>query len=343
VTVTDLELDKEKLPWYTKPFIWLYTIFIFLIKLGLLLWAAGALYFIKFDWPYINSILAISFTLFGIWTFWFKRNRWALLVYGVLYIVLLIWWSMILPSNDRNWRDEVAVMPRAYINGDKVRITGVRNFDYKSRHDFTVKYEEREVSISHLVGLDLYISYFMPGPVGHTFISFIFDNAPPVSISIETRPEVGQSFAPIASMFKQFELIYVVGDERDLVRVRTNFRGEQVYLYHVRISKEKLRELFLIYLRRINELADKPEFYHLLRNSCTINIIRYASKAGRLTRMNIRHFLNGLIDSYLYSSGYLKSTLPFEQLRSQSNINEQARKADKSENFSDKIRVNLPR
>ena len=63
-------------------------------------------------------------------------------------------------------------------------------------------------------------------PVSHTFLSFIFDNAPPVSISIETRPEVGEGFDPLASLFKQFELIYVVGDERDIVRVRTNYRDE---------------------------------------------------------------------------------------------------------------------
>ena len=100
-----------------------------------------------------------------------------------------------------------------------------------SRNDFTVRYEEREVQLSHLTSLDFYVSYFMEGPVGHTFVSFIFDNAPPLSISIETRPEVGEGFAPVASMFKQFELIYVVGDERDLVGVRANHRQEPIYLY----------------------------------------------------------------------------------------------------------------
>jgi hypothetical protein len=119
------------------------------------------------------------------------------------------------------WRPEVAVMPRAVIDGDRVYLTGVRNFDYRTRNDFTVRYEERELQLSHLTALDFYVSYFTEGPVGHTFVSFIFDNAPPLSISIETRPEVGEGFAPVASLFKQFELIYVIGDERDLVRVRT--------------------------------------------------------------------------------------------------------------------------
>ena len=233
-------------------------------------------------------------------------------------------------------------MPRAVINGDRVHLTGVRNFDYRTRNDFTVRYEERELQLSHLTALDFYVSYFTEGPVGHTFVSFIFDNAPPLSISIETRPEVGEGFAPVASLFKQFELIYVVGDERDLVRVRTNFRNETVYLYRLNASAVDARLLLLIYLARINELADRPEWYHLLSNSCTINIVRYANAAGREGRFDIRHLLNGLIDSYLYHSGRIDTTLPFDELRRRSQINEAALAADGAADFSERIRASLP-
>jgi len=233
-------------------------------------------------------------------------------------------------------------MPRAIIDGDRVRIMNVRNFDYRSRNDFTVRYEDREVQLSHLTGLDFYVSYWSEGMVGHTFLSFLFDNAPPLSISIETRPEVGEGFNPIASLFKQFELIYVVGDERDLVRVRTNYRNETVYLYHLNSSPADVRRLLLIYLERINELADRPEFYHLLSNSCTINIIRYANAAGRTGRFDIRHLLNGLIDSYLYHSGRVDTTLPFEELRRRSLINTAAQAADNAPDFSERIRAGLP-
>ena len=119
---------------------------------------------------------------------------------------------------------------------------------------------------------------------------------------------MGEGFAPVASLFKQFELIYVVGNERDLVRVRTNYRGEPVYLYRLNTSAEDVRRLLLVYLSRINELADHAEFYHLLTNSCTINIIRYANAAGRVGSFNIRHLLNGLIDGYLYLSGRMNSS-----------------------------------
>jgi len=235
-------------------------------------------------------------------------------------------------------------MPRAFIEGDHVRITGVRNFDYRSRNDFTAHYEEREVDLSHLTGLDFFVSYWSEGPVAHTFVSFVFDNAAPLSISIETRPEVGRGFEPIASMFKQFELIYVVGEERDLVGVRAIHRQETVYLHQLNTSLADARRLLLVYLARINELADRPEFYNLLTNSCTINIIRYANAAGRRGRFDIRHLFNGLIDSYLYYSGRVDTTLPFDELRRRSLINEDAQAADGAPEpeFSHRIRASLP-
>ena len=336
--------DEEKLSiaWYWTPVYWLFYTIRFLFKSGLIVWAGLAIYFSNLPWEAVRLILAILFAGFGVWTLWFKHKSGMLLIFAILYVALIAWWVSIQPSHNRDWRAEVAVMPRAIIHGDNVHFIGFRNFDYRSRDDFTIRYEERDVSLSHLKGVDLYLSYWMPGPVGHTFLSFIFDNAPPVSISIETRPEVGESFAPVSSMFKQFELIYVVGDERDLVRVRTNYRGEKVFLYHIKISPENARALFMVYLKRINELAYQAEFYHLLSNSCTINILRYANAAGREGRLDIRHFLNGWFDSYLYYKGWLNTSIPFEELRNRSQINQAAQAADKSPDFSQLIRASLP-
>jgi hypothetical protein len=218
----------------------------------------------------------------------------------------------------------------------------VRNFDYRTTDNFTVRYEDREVLLSHLTALDFFVSYWMPGPVAHTFVSFIFDNAPPVCVSIEARPEIGRGFEPIASIFKQFGLIYVVGDERDVVRVRTNFRGEDVYLYRIQASPENLRILFLIYLDRINQLADRPEFYRLFSNSCTINIVRYARNAGKLRDFDIRFWLNGYADRGLYRAGLLNSNLSFEELRRRSGINDAAQAADDAPDFPQRIRASLP-
>jgi len=314
----------------------------FLCQVLLIAWATLAIYYSNLPWTALRLSLAIAFAAFAIWALWFSRQRRMPGVVGALFLGVVAWWISIPPSHDREWRPEVAVMPRAVIDGDRVRITGVRNFDYRNRNDFTVRWEEREVSLSHLTALDFYVSYFTEGPVGHTFVSFIFDNAPPLSISIETRPEVGEGFAPVASLFKQFELIYLVGDERDLVGVRTNHRREPVYLYRLNTSADDARRLLLVYLKRINELADRPEFYHLLTNSCTINIVRYANAAGRAGRFDIRHLLNGLIDSYLYHSGRVDTTLPFDELRRRSLINEAARAADGASDFPERIRASLP-
>jgi hypothetical protein len=314
----------------------------FVCQALLIAWAILAIYYSNLPWAGLRLGLAAAFAAFAIWALWLSRQRYMSLAFAVLFLGVVAWWISISPSHHRPWRPEVAVMPRAVIDGDRVHLTGVRNFDYRSRNDFTVRYEEREVRLSHLTGIDFYVSYWSEGLVGHTFLSFIFDDAPPLSISIETRPEVGEGFAPIASLFKQFELIYVVGEERDLVGVRANQRREAIYLYRLNTSPESARRLLLIYLARINELAERPEFYHLLSNSCTINIVRYANAAGRTGHVDIRHYFNGLFDSYLYRSGRVDTTLPFDELRRRSQINEAAQAADGAPDFSERIRASLP-
>jgi hypothetical protein len=313
-----------------------------LVRLLLITWASLAIFYSNLPSAGLRAALAIAFAASAIWLLWLARDRRAPAAFVVLFLGVLAWWVTISPSHDRPWRPEVAVMPRATIDGDHVRITGVRDFDYRSLNDFTVRYEEREIQLSHLTALDFFVSYWREGLVGHTFLSFIFDNAPPLSISIETRPEVGEGFDPIGSMFKKFELIYVVGDERDLVRLRTNFREETVFLYRLNSSPDDVRRLLMVYLKRIDELADHPEFYHLLSNSCTINIIRYLNAAGRSGRLDIRHVLNGLIDNYLYYSGRVDTTLPFAELRARSRINDAAQAADNAPDFSERIRASLP-
>ncbi|MGA7407619.1 MAG: DUF4105 domain-containing protein [Pseudolabrys sp.] len=313
-----------------------------LCQVLLITWCALAIYYSNLPWSGLRLAAAVCFAAVAIWVVWISRLPRKSLIFFALCLGVIVWWILIPPSHDRPWRPDVAIMPRVVVDGDRVRITGVRDFDYRSLNDFHVHYGDREVQLSHLTGLDFFVSYWSEGLVGHTFLSFIFDNAPPLSISIETRPEVGEGFNPIASLFKQFELIYVVGNERDLVRVRTNYRKETVYLYRLNSSPEHVRRLLLVYLERINELADRPEFYHLLSNSCTINIIRYANAAGRAGSFDIRHLLNGLIDSYLYHSGRVDTTLPFDELRRRSLINAVAQAADNAPDFSERIRASLP-
>src|SRR5262249_6174209 len=303
-----------------------------------------AIYYSNLPWAWTRVALAGVFAGFAVWALWVKRGAKPRLAFAVAFAAVAVWWVCIPASHDRPWRREGAGLPQAGVDGARVRLTGFRNFTYRSEDDFDVRYEQREVSLAHLVSVDLFVSYWKIGPVAHTFVSFSFDDdTPPVCVSIEARPEVGERFNPLASMFKQLELIYVVGDERDIVRVRTDHRGEEVFLYRIRATPEGARRLFRIYLDRVNELADRPEWYHLLKNNCTINIIRYARPAGAApARCAHRHPLNGLIDRYLYGAGVVDTSLGFEELRRRSHINAAARAAGDAEDFSARIRASLP-
>jgi Domain of unknown function (DUF4105) len=325
--------------WMSKLLSWTGAGLVFLFRLGLVGWGTLAIYWSNLPWSWARLTLAVVFLLFGIWALWFVRKPAA---FALAFLVVLSWWWLIPPSDDRDWREEVAVKPRVEIDGDRILIRNVRNFDFRSRDDFTARYEDREVFLSHLVGVDFFLSFWMEGPVGHTWVSFVFDNAPPLSISIETRPEKGEGFDPLASMFKQFELIYVIGDEHDVVGLRTNHRSEETFLYHVVASPEAARRLFLVYLERVNELADGPEWYNLISNNCTLNIVRYMNRAGREGNFRPSHLLNGLFDGYLFNAGFLDTSMSFEELRKRSRITEAAQAAANTENFFQRIRKELP-
>jgi Domain of unknown function (DUF4105) len=334
-------LRSSLVPWPLKPLAWWWSVLKFLLRFLLLAWATLALYWSSLPRAWLRMALAIAFLLFGIYALWVKRTLRTSLVFAGLFLVVVALYHSIQPSFDRPWQTEVAVLPEALRDGDRVLLKNFRNFDYRSTTDFTPHYESREVLLSHLTSLDFYISYWIPGPIAHTFVTFNFDNAPPVCVSIEARRQIGQGFDPVASLFKQFGLIYVVGDERDIVRVRTNYRHEDVYLYRVETSSENARKLFLVYLDRINELAKRPEFYHLLSNSCTINIVRYARIAGKLQQFDIRFWLNGYSDRGLYRAGLLNPKLSFEELRRRALINSLAQAAGDAPDFSQRIRAFL--
>lgn len=342
MTTGALRPAQKRASWLTRLLSWLRATLWFLLRVGFVVWATLAIWFSDLPGAWLRIGLAAAFLAFSAWALWTRRSAAKLAAFAAVYLVVLAAWSTIEPSHDREWRPEVAVMPRMAIDGDRVRISGVRNFDFRSRDDFEVRFEDREVSLSRMTGVDFYVSYWAEGPVGHTFLSFLFEDAPPLGVSIETRPEIGEGFDPLGSLFKQFELVYIVADEQDLVGLRASHRDEEVFLYHTRISPEFARRLFLVYADRINHLADDAEWYDLLSNSCTVNIIRYANKAGREGRFNIRHLLNGLIDQYIYSAGVVDTSLPFDELRRRSRITAAAQAAAGAEDFSARIREGLP-
>ena len=285
------------------------------------------------------------FVAFSVWAWFALRYRinWRFRIAWLGIVILSTTWFISLqPSHARNWKPEVSVIPRIEIHGDRARITAYRDFIYRSRDDFDVRHHERELDLGKLKSVDLFISYWNNGPMAHTFLSFGFEDAEPVCVSIEARPEIGERFGALPGLLKRFELFYVVGSERDIVRVRTNHRDERVIMYRLLVSETDARRLFEVYARQINRLAEVPEFYHLFRNNCTMNIVRNAEAAGRTSDFDFRMVLNGRVDHYLYEAGLISQDLHFDALRERAEITRIAQRAG-NDSFSNDIRDGLPR
>jgi hypothetical protein len=265
------------------------------------------------------------------------------LVILAAFAVVVCAWLAVPPSNDRDWQPDVAELPWAETQGDRMLVHNVRNADYRSETDFTVHYEDRELDLSKLRSLDLFLIYWGSPSIAHTIMSWGFEGDEFLAISIETRKEVGESYSAVRGFFRQYELFYVVADERDVVRLRTNYRGEDVYVYRLDAPPEGARGLLLGYFAAINGLRDEPKWYNALTENCTTAIQRIARPLQRRSWLSWKLFLNGYLDELAYDIGALDRSLPFAELKAKSRVNERARAAGDDPRFSVRIREGLPR
>jgi hypothetical protein len=308
-----------------------------------ILWCALALYY---------SNLPTSLRFWAAWVFAaasiaaliFLKPRWR--AWGgflaIVTAVLVYYWGFIPPSNDRHWRKDVSVLPWVEIDGSRATIHNIRNSDYRTATDFDLHHYDRTFDASKLRSMDFFMCFWAPMPFCHTMMSFDFGGGDILCVSIETRPEEHETYSALASCFKQYELIYVAGDERDLVRSRTNFRDEAVYLYHIDTTPEAMRRVFLGYCRRMNDLKAHPEWYYILTRNCTTDIPRRDGQSRWSLPESWKVILNGFVDQYLYREGSLDRRLPLVELRKVGHIDTRARNADKDREFSKAIRVGIP-
>jgi hypothetical protein len=318
---------------------------LWLVLIALTGWAALAIYYSNL--PSVgrvagSALFAIAAVVILVWVRPWRR---AVALYIAGFAVVLLWWLAIPPNNDRNWQPEAAVLPFATFDGDRVTVHNIRNFDYRSETDFTPAYYDKTFDVRTLESVDLIAVYWMGPAIAHTFLSFGFEGGDHLAISIETRKEQGEDYSTIKGFFKQYELFYVVADERDVIRLRTNYRDnppQDVYLYRVRVPLEYGQRLFLEYMREINLLKEQPEFYNTLTTNCTTTI-------WRNTRINPVHLafswkllLSGYVPEYLYDLGRLDASLPFAELSARSRINARALSAGQNPDFSRLIREGLP-
>jgi hypothetical protein len=290
----------------------------------------------------LGVALWVGLTLALLMALWHGRAVLALAGFAVAFLALLIWWQRIAPSNDRLWADDVAQMTTGTVDGTHVTLHNVRNFEWRSNTDYTQRWETRDYDIDHLNSLDMIMSYWAGPAIAHLLISFGFDDGAHVVFSVEIRREKHESFSEIGGFFKEFELSILAADERDVIRVRTNVRGEDDYLYRIRMPVEDIRALFLSYIGQANALVNQPRFYNTITVNCTTLVYHMMQHIVGYLPLDYRLLLSGYIPGYVYRVGGLDDRFSLAELRALGRITERAKKADRSGSFSADIRRGIP-
>lgn len=268
-----------------------------------------------------------------------RRSLWPLAGYGLAMLALLIWWWNIHPSNNRVWADDVAHLLRGEVHGHRVTLHNVRDFDWRSDSDYDARWETRDYDLDHLVSADAILSYWDSRAIAHAMISFGFDDGRHVVFSVEIRKKKGEAFSEIGGFFKQFEMILVAADEHDIVRVRTNVRGEDDYLYPMTLERDTMRALFLSYVEAANRLAERPAFYNTITSNCTTLVYRMARQLNPGLPMDIRLLLTGYLQGYLRDNGAIDASQPADVQRAAARITDKARRTGPTDDFSRAIRA----
>ncbi len=314
---------------------WMWKAFLAMIVAIVLLWTSGAAYF---DGP--SKPLAVALTILVLAVLIFARPWWRkALMFAGWFVPVVVWWLTLKPSNYRDWQPDVAQTAWAEIKDDEVTLHNVRNCDYRSATDYTPRWETRTVRLSQITGIDMAICYWGSPYMAHPIVSFQFADAPPLCFSIEARKEAGEKYSALGGFYRRFELIYLVADERDVIRLRTNHReGEDVYLYRLTITPDKARVRFMDYITAINELREQPRWYNAATTNCTTSIRAQHDPAKRMP-WDWRILVNGKGDEMMFERGVLETGgLPFPELRAHARINDAARLDGGSVDFSRRIR-----
>lgn len=292
-------------------------------------------------WGLLGAISA--FTL--LWHHQARHRRNLLATYMLSAALLLLWWHNITPSHNRDWADDVAHLLESEIQGNEVRLHNVRNFEWRTETDYTPNWESRSYNLNQLVSADLILSYWMGPHVAHTLVSFGFADGQQLVFSLEIRKERHESFSAIGGFFRQFEQVLIAADERDLIRTRSNARGEDVYLYRLVIPPAQLRTLFLGYLEAAEGLRTAPDFYHTLTSNCTTIVFDLARHIAPGIPLDYRLILSGHFAEYAYDLGALVPEYSYTQLQQLGYINARAKSSDNNDkqDFSQLIRQGVPK
>lgn len=309
------------------------------------IWCSLALWFRLPGEELARGAGAIAYAAFGLVVLiaLFRRFQLRPVIFFIAgFCAVLVWWNTIIPPKFADWAPDVSRQVTGKIEGDELILTNVRNFHWRSDSDYTEIWESRSYDLSKLRSLDLFLSYWAGPEMAHLIFSFGFQDEQYLAWSIEVRRRKGGQFSPIDDLFKSNPLIIVAADERDVVRVRSNVRAEDVQLYRLKTPPEVARKLLAGYVADANQLADNPVFYNSLMTNCTTAVVKLMRSLGAVLPLDWRLFINGFLPDYIYKMEGLASDMPLAEIKRLSHIRQRALAADDSPNFSTLIRVGTP-
>lgn len=311
------------------------------------IWGGFALWF-QFPGNVVAKVVAILvWCVPSIWAvragFGPKRRWHSLAVFGAVFALMLVWWATISPRQDRQWADDVAQPLHARIEGNRLLIDNVRDFRWRSKTDYDVRWERREYDLSQVQSVDMILSYWMGPAIAHTLVSFGFADGRQLVLSLEIRKEKDESFSALGGFFRKFEAVLVASDERDIVRVRSNVRGEDVYLYRLHgLSPDDMRGLLEVYVERAQQLEQTPRFYNTLTSNCTTVVFELVRHIVPVLPMDYRLLLSGYLGEYAADVGGLTPGVDYARLQQRGYINPRAQAVGDVADFSSRIRQGVP-
>ena len=319
----------------------LYTLFGILIPI-LFIWGNLVIHFTFNEYisPFCNIIFALG-TL-GIFLFMKSLGN-AVQVFGGVSTALLLWFIFLPASNERNFMPQSAVPPEPVIEDNILTVKNFRHFKFKNGKVSSADYKNEVFDLNEIQGTDMLLSYWDGHrAIGHTFVSFRFSDGRALCVSVEIRLEPGESFHPASGMFKQFEIIYVMGDERDMIRLRTEHRKEEVFFYPMTLTKEQSKAFLVSIAKAAARVYHKPEFYHSIGKNCTTTMINHLNETSHFNiPATKKYILNGISDFYAYQMKGIPYDLPFDTVKRCGYITPLVNKLPLDENFSTEIRTTV--
>jgi hypothetical protein len=312
-----------------------------MIALGGLHALAALLYFSRERWALPGPLAWVSLTAACV-VLRQHEPLGGLLVFGGALLLWTLWWVSIRPATRLQWVPEDARQATGAIAGDQLLVHHVRNFLWRDKRDYSPRWEDRRYDLGELSALDLFVCTWGDPQIAHLIPSFRFRTVPPLSISIETRREIGERWTALAGFMKSYELIMIAADERDVIRNRAVIRNEDVRLYRLRSSARLRRRLIEHYVAQMNRLAWRPRFYNTVFANCSTEVARLIRASGQPFPIDWRVLVSGHIAAYPYDHGLIDTSLSFAALHAAADIGAKARAARDAGDFSDRIRVGLP-